>query len=73
MEKPDDSFAQAETELPQSKILSKDAGPFFTFFFRCFYYIFAIHLFLFTSNYGQASTLEIAYIFWDQSCLMLAQ
>ena len=75
MEKPGDSFAQAETELPQSEILSKDAGPFFTFFFRCFSHIFAIHLFLFTSNYGQASALEVAYIFkvfWAQSCLMVA-
>ena len=27
-EKPGGSFAQAETELPQSEILSKDAGPF---------------------------------------------
>ena len=27
-EKPGGTFAQAETELPQSKILSKDAGPF---------------------------------------------
>ena len=33
MEKPGGPFAQAETELPQSKILSKDAGPFFTFFY----------------------------------------
>ena len=75
MEKPAASFAQAETELPQSEILSKDAGPFLTFFFRCFSHIFAIHLFLFISNYGQASALEIAYIFkvfWAQSCLMVA-
>ena len=73
-EKPAASFAQAETELPQCEILSKDAGPFFTFFFRCFSHIFAIHLFLFASNYGQASALEVAYIlkvFWAQSFLML--
>ena len=44
-EKPGDSFAQAETELPQSEILSKDAGPFLTFFFRCFSHSFAIYLF----------------------------
>ena len=49
-EKPGDSFAQAETERPQSEILSKYAGPFLTFFFRCFSHIFAIHLFLFISN-----------------------
>ena len=74
-EKPGDSFAQAETERPQSEILSKYAGPFLTFFFRCFSHIFAIHLFLFISNYGQASALEVAYIFkvfWAQSCLMVA-
>ena len=35
-EKPGGSFAQAETELPQSEILSKDAGPFFTFFLGVF-------------------------------------
>ena len=35
-EKPGGSFAQAETELPQSEILSKDAGPFFDLFFRCY-------------------------------------
>ena len=57
------SFAQAETELPQSEILSKDAGPFFTFFFRCVSHIFAIHLFLFINNYGQASAHKVAYIF----------
>ena len=65
-EKPGGSFAQAETELPQSEILSKDAGPFFTFFFRCFSHSFAMHLFLF-----QASALEVAYIFkvfGAQSC-----
>ena len=62
-EKPGDSFAQAETERPQSEILSKYAGPFLTFFFRCFSHIFAIHLFLFISNCGQASALEIACIF----------
>ena len=56
-EKPAASSAQGETELAQSEILSKDAGPFFTFFFRCFSHIFAISLFLFTSNYGQASAL----------------
>ena len=28
MQKPGCSFAQVETELPQSEILSKDAGPF---------------------------------------------
>ena len=75
MEKPGGSFAQAETELPQCEILSKDGGPFLTFFFRCFSHIFAIHLFLFISNYGQASALEVAYIFkvfWAQSCLMVA-
>ena len=74
-EKPGDSFEQAETELPQSEILSKDAGPFFTFFFRCFSHIFAIHLFLFISSYCQASALQVAYIFkvfWTQSCLMVA-
>ena len=74
-EKPGGSFAQAETELPQGEILSKDAGPFLTFFFRCFSHIFAKLLFLFISNYGQASALEIAYIFevfWAQSCLMVA-
>ena len=73
--KPGGSFAQAETELPQGEILSKDAGPFLTFFFRCFSNIFAIHLFLFISNYGQAPAHEIAYIFkvlWAQSCLMVA-
>ena len=43
-EKPAASFAQAETELPQSEILRKDAGPFFTFFFRCFSHIIAIDL-----------------------------
>ena len=75
MVKPGDSFPQVETELPQSGILSKDAGPFLTFFFRCFSHIFAKLLFLFISNYGQASALEIAYIFkvfWAQSCLMVA-
>ena len=74
-EKPDGSFAQTETELLQGEILSKDAGPFLTFFFRCFSHIFAKLLFLFISNYGQASALEIAYIFkvfWAQSCLMVA-
>ena len=73
--KPAGSFAQVEPELPQSEILSQDAGPFFTFIFRCFSHIFAIHLLLLTSNYGQASALEVAYIlkdFWAQSCLMLA-
>ena len=67
-EKPGDSFAQAETELPQSEVLSKDAGTFITFFFRCFSHIFAIH-------YGQVSALEVAYIFkvfWAQSCLLVA-
>ena len=74
-EKPDGSFAKAETEMPQSEILSKDAEAFLTFTFRCFSNIFATHLFLFISNYGQASALEIAYIFkvfWAQSCLMVA-
>ena len=74
-EKPGCSFAQAETELPQGEILRKDVGPFLTFFFRCFSHIFAIKLFLFISNYGQALALEIAYIFkafWAQSCLMVA-
>ena len=75
MEKPGGSFAQAETELPQGEILSKYAGPFLTFFFRWFYHIFATHLFLFMSNYVQASALEVAYtfkVFWGQSCLMVA-
>ena len=74
-EKPGGSFVQAETELSLGEILSKDAGPFLTFFFRCFSHIFAIHLFLFISNYGQASALEIVYIFkvfCPQSCLMVA-
>ena len=78
-EKPDGSFAQTETELLQGEILSKDAGPFLTFFFSVFltyFYTFShIHLFLFIRNYGQASALEIAYIFevfWAQSCLMVA-
>ena len=73
--KPGDSFAQADTELPKSKVLSKDAGPIFTFILSCFSHIFAIHLFLFINNYGQASALEVAYIFkifWAQSCLMVA-
>ena len=64
-----------QKQLPQSEILSKDAGPFFTFFFRCFSHIFAMHLFLFINNFGQASALQIAYIFkvfWAQSCLMAA-
>ena len=61
-EKPGGSFPQEETELSQGEILRKDAGPFLTLFFRCFSQIFAIHLFLFISNYGQASSLEIAYI-----------
>ena len=61
-EKTGGSFAQAETELPQGDILSKDAGPFLNFFFRCFSHVFALHLFLIISNYGQASALEIAYI-----------
>ena len=39
-EKPSDSFAQTETELPQNEILSKDARHFFTFFFRCFSHVF---------------------------------
>ena len=68
-------FAQAETELSQGEILSKDAGPFLTFSFRCFSHIFAKLLFLFISNYGQASALEMAYIFkifWAQSCLIVA-
>ena len=75
MEKRGGSFAQAEAELPWSEILSKDAGLFFTFFFRCSCHIFAIHLFLFISNYGQASTLEVAYIFkisWPQNILIVA-
>ena len=74
-EKPGDSFAQAETELPQNEILSKDAGPFFTFFFRCSSHIFGLHLFLFINNYGQASAFKVAYIFkvfCAQSCLMVA-
>ena len=74
MEKAGGSFVQAEIELPQSEILSEDAGPFFTFF-RCFRHIFAIHLFLFISNYGQVSALEVAYIFkafWAQNCLIVA-
>ena len=49
-ERPGGSFAQVETELPQREILSKDAGPFLTFFFRGFSHIFAIHLFLFIRN-----------------------
>ena len=76
MKKPGGSFAQAETELPQSEVLSKDAGPFFTFFFRCFSHIIAIDLFLFINNYGQASSLEVAYIFkvfCAQSCLMVGR
>ena len=75
MEKPGDSFTQAETEVPQSEVLSKDGGLFFTFFFRCSAHIFALHLFLFINNYGQASAPEVAYIFkvfWAQSCLMVA-
>ena len=75
MEKPGGPFAQAEIELPQSEILSKDAGPFFTFFCGCFSHIFAIHLFLFISNHGQTSALEVAYIFkvfWTQNCLTVA-
>ena len=28
LDKPGDSFVQAETELHQSEVLSKDAGPF---------------------------------------------
>ena len=44
MEKPGGWFAQAETELPQSEILNKDAGPFLTFFVTCFSRIFVIHL-----------------------------
>ena len=62
-EKPDGSFAQTETELLQGEILSKDAGPFLIFLFRCFSRMFAMHLFLFISNYGQASALEIDFIF----------
>ena len=74
-EKPGGSFAQAETELSQGEILSKDAGPFLTFSFRCFSHIFAKLLFLFISNYGQASALEMVYIFkifWAHSCLIVA-
>ena len=37
-------------ELSQREILSKDAGPFLTFFFRCFSHSFSIHLFLFINN-----------------------
>ena len=62
-EKGGGSFAQAETELLHGEILSKDAGPSLTFFLRCFSHIFAKLLFLFISNYGQASALEIAHIF----------
>ena len=40
-------FAQAETELPQSKILSEDAVPFLTLFFRCFSHIFATLIFIY--------------------------
>ena len=71
-EKPDDSFPQAEAGLPQSEILSKDAGPLFTFFFRCFSHSFGIHLFLFINSSGQASAPEVAYIFkvfWTQKLL----
>ena len=46
-EKPGGWFAQAETELPQSEILSKDAGPFLTLFFRCFSHIFATLIFIY--------------------------
>ena len=56
-EKPGDSFAQVETELPQSEILSKDAGPFLTFFFRCFSHIFAIHFCISTMVRPQLSKL----------------
>ena len=62
-EKPGGSFAKAEKELPQGEILSKDAGHFLNFLFKCFSHVFAVHLFLFISNYGQASALEVAYIF----------
>ena len=75
MEKPGGLFAKAEKELSQGEILSKVAGHFLTFLFKCFSQIFAIHLFLFISNYGQASALEVTYIFkvfWAQSCLMVA-
>ena len=64
-EKPGDLFAQAERELQQSEVLSKYGGPFFTFFFWCFSQIFAMHLFLFINNYGQASALEVALCFPD--------
>ena len=75
MQKLGDSFAQAKTELPQTEILSKDAGPFFTFVIRCFSHIFVIHLFLFINNYGQVSAIKVAHIFivfWAQNCLMFA-
>ena len=44
--KPGSWFAQAEAELPQSEILSEDAGPFLTFFFRRF-----SHIFVYTYSY----------------------
>ena len=68
-------LSRPEAELPQGEILSKYAGPILTFVFRCFSHIFAIHLFLFISNYSQVSTLEVAYIFkvfCAQSCLIAA-
>ena len=75
MGKPGGWFAQPKTELPQGEIFRKDAGPFLTFFFRWFSHIFAIHLFLFISNYGKVSALEIANIykvFSAQNYLMVA-
>ena len=68
-EKPGGSFAPAETELPQGEILSKDAGHFLTFFFRCFSHIFAIHLFLFISNYGQVFYKQLWSGLSSRNCL----
>ena len=74
-EKPGDSFAQAETELSQSEILSEDAGPFLlsssgvllTFLLYTYFYL--------QTTIKQASALKVAYIFkvfWAQICLMVA-
>ena len=45
-----DLHTQKLRTIPEREILTKDAGPFVTFFFRCFSHSFSIHLFLFISN-----------------------
>ena len=73
MEKPGDSFAQAETELPEGEILSKDtglplssSGGFFTFL----PYTFLIYKQLW-SGLSSRSCLYFQGLL-PQSCLMVA-